>query len=300
MGQIIFNILIGVIGLGAILFFISQNRSKNKKQVSKLLQEKDSVLQNMKFTKMLELQSKSIQLETNELKAQNMMLTEETINEIEQMMKSHYLKLLKEKTLLFKNRIQNYIDALEANKQDIEITDYLENTEVKYIAVTVRREKLDKSEEYNNCKDNTIREVIIRKSLIDILKHIQESLDNFINLPDYLIYVKQIVYIFDILKKEMSVRVVRNGFDEKSPEEWIEYVNRAVSSFESTFTTNLDQLYWHKSIIDRISVYDHNVKLLPEIRIMIKDLFDDLRRKTIEIKKKAKTLRDEIDITYKS
>jgi hypothetical protein len=282
MAQIIFNVVLILLMLFGFFFFWF--KVKNDKKLKKAEEEKTNLETSQRIEKIMDIQTETFKLETNELKSQNMFLSEQVINEVETKLRSHYLTLLRDKTVALKKKVDDYIDAL-INSKDALISDYIDRDELEYLSVTMRKQHLtDKL----TCTENSI------DSFIQLLHFISESLDNYIQLPDFLIYEKQLIHIMGLIQKDISIRIMRNRFDERLPNDWKDYVDRAYQSFKTLVTTNLDQLYWHKSIISRVELYDYNQVLLSEIEEAVISLFDNMRLKTIEIKKQVKVRKEQI------
>lgn len=289
MGTVVISILsilsfLSALGIGYLYMKkIKQDSKKVEPQVIQVDKEKETY----KLNRIIDLQTKAFKLETTEIKAENLNLAEQYMNQVDQMLRSHYLNLIRHKTEGLRKKIKDFINEIESNGEDVKLKDFITREEADYLSMMIQEKHID--EQIHDEKRKSIKDLYIQ-----ILKLASESLDNYIQLPDYLIYKKLITDIFSIIKKDLSVRIQKNGFDLKPPDEWKDYLDKTTRALETIFTSNLDQLYWHRSIIKRIELYNHNMEILPSIKETIIDLFNEMRQKTIEINKQVKDIRDEI------
>lgn len=99
---------------------------------------------------------------------------------------------------------------------------------------------------------------------------------------DYFNHIESFVYTY-LLKEPMKViasefrrRIRKNGFEKKSPKEWMDYVERCVAADHAVFTKELDEAYYRDSIIPRPDLFEHNKNITEYVDREYKELFEKL------------------------
>lgn len=272
-------------------FALTGGKKKKKEEIEETTNSETEDLRNRLYKEthnnnvdaVITLSNEITQLQYVHIKDQNMVLVEETIKSLELKMRSHYLTLLRKKAEDLQKKIEKTLGLLSNMTLDktIRWKALLSKEELTYISI-LTKERLEDLPEVDTT--NFIQVLNEAKNmLVDILNIKARQLENYIDLPDFHMYKKILKETFDTIKEDLKVRVARNGFDEKNADEWKEYIDRALVYYIDIKEKQLDDWYWHRSIVKRPELYDHNLKIRDHEKKQIIDLFNDMRRKCIEI-----------------
>lgn len=108
--------------------------------------------------------------------------------------------------------------------------------------------------------------------------------------PDYFNHIEAFVYTYLVreplrtISGEFRRRIRKNGFEKKSTNEWIDYINNCIAEDNAEFTKGLNNAYYRESIIPRVDLYKHNQKVTDHINKEYRELFE----KMLEIAKNNK------------
>ena len=99
---------------------------------------------------------------------------------------------------------------------------------------------------------------------------------------DYFNHIESYLYLYLVneplqeIKNEFRRRVRKNGFENKSTKEWMNYVDDCITEDSALFTMCLNRVYFRNSILPRIKLYDHNQKIVDNVNREYKELFEKL------------------------
>ena len=299
--QVIIAIAIGVAVIGVIVFLLFKFKNasvdlddkkitlstKGKKgfnlELEEALEDKRKLEHKllMEQTKIVVTElSKIDSLREITLKEQNMLIGEETLKQIGRIKRRNYLQLLETRIEELIILIRAVIAKLSQNQieQSILKDNMMTAENLDYIVSLVNK----KQAKYT--KDLLDHNLMVSKQiLIEFFEKAISKLSNLTELPDYRIYNSIQKRCDDEIKEDLRIRIIRNGFDKMPDDEFLDYKKRAISIYITDTADTFSDIYWHDSIISRTELYNHEKDSQKEIENLFCTMFEEVRRKTIEI-----------------
>lgn len=88
---------------------------------------------------------------------------------------------------------------------------------------------------------------------------------------DYFNHIENYLYTYLIkeplrdIRRQFRRRIRKNGFENKTPLQWKEYVKDCLEEDESVFTDGLNRVYYRLADVPRVGLYEHNQELRTEL-----------------------------------
>jgi hypothetical protein len=96
--------------------------------------------------------------------------------------------------------------------------------------------------------------------------------DSIINMPEVRDYHQNVIIGFSKVADEIRYRIRCNGFE--NIKNWDNYIDDAIRCFDIILTEYMDSNYFSNSTIDRLSLFELNKIISPEVEKKYKEMFD--------------------------